>query len=418
MTSSSQDLLRFIEAHQRDLFGDPYRERAFDGAEYAARHRRFRAAMSEAGVDAAIVTAPDTMAWLHGFRSRWYRQHTSTRFPPAQCCVISTDSEALFMIEASYHDDLVRATSVVADIRCPPGGIADEMTLDEYVSFLLDQLASISARPMTVGLELWSCVPSPAVSRRVEAALAAADHHVVDVTLPIRALRHVKSPAEIDAMEQAQAACDAGLLAIQRQVKPGMTELQAWAIFAAAAVDAGGEPAALHETVGIGATMPNLHRISSRARIRPGQVFHADAASSYYGYHARATRPYYVGTPPSQLLELVSIAAGAHEVLQRFGKVGTPWQEVMTALDDYYRGTGIEGGAAGYEMGVTVPPADWVNEFVYSSVDTGLPGVIEENSVTNFETWNVIAIVDLVVFESTGPRVVSGIPRELLTIEA
>jgi hypothetical protein len=67
---------------------------------------------------------------------------------------------------------------------------------------------------------------------------------------------------------------------------------------------------------------------------------------------------------------------------------------------------------------VTVPPADWVNEFVYSSVDTGLPGVIEENSVTNFETWNVIAIVDLVVFESTGPRVVSGIPRELLTIEA
>lgn len=417
MTASAADLQRFLDEHERDVFGDPYVERWFDPAEYADRQRRFRQAMSDAGADVAIVTAPDTMAWLHGYRSRWYRQHTSTKLPPAQCTVVDTGSDTMFMIEAGYHDELVRSLSVVDDFRGMGSDLEHEEDLPTYVAFLLDQLRTLGGGPHVIGLELWSCVPSPAVTSQVEAALTEAGHSVVDVTLAARGARRVKSPAEVRMLEKAQAASDAGLLALREQVRPGTTELEAWAIYSTAAVGAGGEPAALHETVAVGPLMPNLHRISSRQPIERGRVFHADASTSYGGYHARATRPYYIGDPPSELQDLTAVAAGAFDVARTAGRAGTPWQVLFDALRDYYASTGLEGSAAGYEMGITVPPADWVNEFLWSVEDDTITGVIQEGMVTNFETWNALALVDLVVWEADGPRPLSKVPHELMVID-
>lgn len=416
MATSAADLKRFLDEHESELFGEPYVERWFEPDEYVGRQAKFRRAMAEAGVDITIVTAPDTMAWLHGYRSRWYRQHTSTKLPPAQCTVIDTHSSTMFMIEAGYHVEQVRAVSVVDDIRPMGSDIEHEEDLPTYINHLLDQLKTVSSKPAIIGLELWSCLPSPAVTKQVEAALTEAGHSIVDVSLPVRGLRKIKSPAEISMLEKAQAACDAGLRALQEQVRPGTTELEAWAIYSTAAVAAGGEPAALHETVCAGRLMAGAHRISSREPLKRGQLFHADASTSYGGYHARATRPYYFGTAPTELHELTAIAAGAHDVLRKYGRAGMPWQDLFTALRDYYASTGIEGSAAGYEMGVTVPPADWVNEFVFSLEDPTITGVIDENLVTNFETFNELAVVDLVVWEADGPRFLSSIPPELLEI--
>lgn len=417
MTSSAADLRRFIAEQEDGLFADTHVERWFEPAEYADRQRRFRAAMAAADVDVAIVTAPDTMAWLHGYRSRWYRQHTSTALPPAQCTVVDTHSDTMFMIEAGYHVDLIRATSVVEDIRCLPSDMEHEEDLASYVAHLLAQLGTVTDGPSAVGVERWSCIPSPAVATEVEGALGAAGHTVVDVSLPARLARRTKSPAEIALLERAGAACDAGLLAVRDQARPGMTELEAWAVYTSAAVAAGGEPAALHETVASGSLMPSLHRISSRSPIEAGRVFHADASTSFAGYHARATRPYHFGPAPQELHELTAIAAGAFDVARQVGKAGTPWQDLFATLREYYRGTGIEGSAAGYEMGITVPPADWVNEFLFAIEDTTMTGVIEENMVTNFESWNVVAVVDQVVWEQEGPRLLSRAPRELMVVD-
>lgn len=418
MNARVDKLNAFIDEHQKDLF-DPglYSERAFSAAEYAQRLAALRASMESGGVDLMIVTAPDTLAWLHGYRSRWYRQHTSTSLPPGQCTVISVAGD-LFMIEAAYHEDLVRATSIVEDIRVlPTGDMFHEPGLSDYIDFLLEQISGVVSRPATIGLELWSCLPSPAVSRQIEDALTANGHRIVDVTIPVRQLRTVKSPAEIVMIENAQYACDAGLLALREQLRPGMTELEAWAVFVSASVAAGGEPAALHETVAAGPLMPSLHRISSRRPLATGDIFHADAASSYFGYHARGTRPYFFGAPPSELVELTEIAAGAYEVLTTVGRAGTAWQELFAALRDYYSSTGVEGGAAGYELGVTVPPADWVNELLWGTEDTSMTGTIQAGTVTNFESFNVVALVDTVVFGEESTRILSRVPRELLTIQ-
>lgn len=413
----SDALRRYIEESRTTLFGaDPFRERAFSDDEYAERLDAFRRMLGREHVDLAIVTSPDAMAWLHGFRSRWYRQHTATSLPPTQCTVVPAADDPMFMIEASYHVDLVRATSIIEDIRpMPTGDLTREPTLDDYVTFLVDEIGRHArGRSLVIGVERWSCIPSPAVAGRIEDALEAAGHRVVDVSVAVRVLRRIKSAAEITLLERAQLACDAGLLAVRDEVRPGTTELQAWSVFMRAVVAAGGEQAALHETVAAGPLMPNLHRLSSREPLRAGRVFHADAAASYLGYHARATRPYILGAAPAPLRELTRIAAGAHEVLREHGRAGTPWRDLVGALRKYFDATGIDGGAAGYEMGITVAPADWVNELVWSVDDPDIDGVIEAGTVTNFETWNVVALVDLVVFENSGPRILSAVPPDLL----
>ena len=184
----------------------------FTRAEYADRLRRMRRAMADADVTVAILTAPDTMAWLTGYRVRWYRQHTSTSMPPAQCIVVHVDEGSPFIIDAGYHDELARASTVLDDVRpLPSSSETHEASLDDYVAFLAEQV-----RPWAgsrVGMERWSCIPSPAVADVVDTMLGDLGYRIVDVTLPFRGIRRRKSPAEIAKIEQAQSAAAAGIRA-------------------------------------------------------------------------------------------------------------------------------------------------------------------------------------------------------------
>jgi Xaa-Pro aminopeptidase len=390
---------------------------SFEEAEYSSRLRRLRESMLAADVNIAIITAPDTMAWLHGFRSRWYRHHTSSSLPPAQCTVVhATDGEP-FIIDAGYHEQLIRSTSVVSDLRLLEATTDDnEATLADYIQHLAEQLAPWRDSRAVVGLERWSCVPSPAVSDVIEAMLRDNGFDIADISLPFREVRRLKSPAEIRMIERAQVACDSVIRALVKQATPQMTELEGWAIYSLGMVRAGGEPAALHETVAAGSSVSAMHRLSSQLSLGSGPVFHPDMASAVGGYHARATRPVVFDRPSAEQLRQAEAAAGAYEVVLKHGEVGTPWSVLLGALRRYWDETGINGGCAGYELGLSVPPSDWVGEFTWA-LHNDHTGVIEPGLVTNFETWSELALVDTIVFEESGPRFLSSLPREILVAE-
>ncbi|MFF2389552.1 M24 family metallopeptidase [Agromyces sp. NPDC058104] len=391
-------------------------ELPFSRAEYDDRLRRMRRAMADADVAFAIITAPDTMAWLTGYRSRWYRQHTSTSMPPAQCIVVHVEEGHPFIIDAGYHEELARTSTVLDDIRTlPTSSETHEATLDDYVSFLAEQL-----RPWAggrVGLERWSCIPSPAVADVVDAMLEGLGCRVVDVTLPFRGIRRLKSPAELAKIELAQAACDAGIRAILAEATPETTELEAWALYSLGMVRAGGEPAVLHETVAAGSSVSALHRLSGRTRLGSGPVVHPDMASAVDGYHARATRPLMFGGVSDESRRQITIAAGAYEVVASHGTVGASWRGLLAELRRYFASAGVspgaEGGVGGYELGLSVAPGDWVGEFAWAMNDER-DDVIEAGLVTNFESWTSLILVDTVVFEASGPRFLSSLPRDVL----
>ncbi|MCX4911679.1 Xaa-Pro peptidase family protein [Streptomyces sp. NBC_00878] len=397
------------------------RQLPFAEAEYRDRLTRLRERMAADRIDVLLLTAPDAMCWLHGYTNRWYRQHSSTRFPPVHCTVVRADDDRTVLIEPAYHEQLVRLTSCV-DEFIGVEGTAGEPTVTDFVHVLTAELSgprtpSASGRPYgRIGVESWSSVPNPAVAQVVASALTARGATVVDASAAVRGVRRIKSPAEIAVIERAQAACDAGVRHLYANARPGMTELEAWNQLMTGVIAAGGEPTAMHETVAAGPPMPVLHGLSSRRPIGPGELFHPDAAAAVDRYHARLTRPFSMGEPPKALTRLTEIAAGAYDVVLSTARVGLPFRELHRALRVYFAESGAaDGWAGGYELGVSFMP-DWVGEFCWDIEDGEIEDVIEAGLVTNFESCAFVAVVDTVVFEETGPRFLSSVPRETLVV--
>jgi len=409
------DVKAFVRRETERLAARPP-QLPFAGDEYAARLTRLRARMLEDGIDVLVLTAPDSMCWLHGYQSRWYRAHSSTALPPVQCTVVAADNP-MFLIETRFHEELVRLTSCITDFRgLPDTGLDHEAGAQDYARFLVEQLRHEGWAGSVVGLEAWSCVPNPAVFRVMEDGLTAAGCRVVDATSTIRSVRRLKSPAELAVIEKAQAAGDAGLLALQAGVHAGMTELEAWNLFMTGQIAGGGEPTAIHETVAVGPPEPLLHTVSSRRPIQPGDYFHADICGAVDRYHARACRTYFMGDPPAELTAITEILTGAFDALAETARIGTPFDEVTARLAEYYRDAGAPEGESfmgGYELGIAFPP-DWVGEFCWGTGSDHAGAVVEAGLVTNVESCYFLAMVDTVVFEESGPRLLCGVPREIL----
>ena len=413
MTASLDDVNAYI-AVQESEFADRPPNLPFTEAEYADRLARLRRKMAEEQVDTVLLTAPDTMCWLHGYTSRWYRAHSSTRFPPVHCTVVHVDHDRILLIDTAGHEDLARLTSCVHEfVGVPDEG--SEPSVADFLAVLVRELTARNRLGGRIGVERWSSVPNPAVAGAIETVLTGHGAEVVDVSAPVRSIRRLKSRQELAVIERAAVACDAGILRLHEHIRAGMTELQAWNLFMTGVVEAGGEPAAIHETVAAGPAMPMVHTLSSRRPIGRGEVFHPDMACAVDRYHARLTRPFLIGDPPPAFLELCEILAGSYAVLESTAKVGVPFRDVHRALREYYAEAGVAGWAGGYELGVSLMP-DWVGEFNWTIEDDETDAVIEAGLVTNYETGALLAMVDTVVFEETGPRFLSALPRTPMVV--
>jgi Xaa-Pro aminopeptidase len=198
-----------------------------------------------------------------------------------------------------------------------------------------------------------------------------------------------------------------------------MTELEAWSEMMHAMAAAGGEPAALHELAVIG-TFGTGHSISSRRQLQPGDWLHVDPCGVFERYHANRSGLYFLGEPPQEAVELMSVLAGAFDVLCGVARGGTPVAEVTTALREYYVEHGIwdlKGNTwvGGYELGASFPP-DWVGEWLFTVNDDAPEGVFEAGMVTNFESIIGLGLLDTLIYESDGARTLSKVPYDIVAV--
>ena len=283
---------------------------AFTVEEYVSRRLTLQQAAQHGRLDLLVVSSPDAMCWLHGYQSRWYRAHSSTRWPAYQCTVLHVETGAMVVYDVEHHAYLLHRTSVATDLRL---SVRDDR--DSVLEFMIADLRARSWLRGRVGLELHSHVPNRATSELVQAAFERNGCLVADASAITRVVRKVKSPAEIETIERAATVCDIGLRALQSEVRAGMTEKQAWGVMVAAMADAGGEPAALHESVVVG-PIELGHAYASDRVINRGDVLCADPAGVINRYHANIERWFVVGCEPSdELYRLAEIEAESFGIL-------------------------------------------------------------------------------------------------------
>lgn len=419
MTVQPHDLHVWIEQEMARAV-EPAGSLPFSREEYAGRLARLRAAMAADGIDVLVLTSPDSMGWLHGFSARVYSWHTSTALPPDAATVVHAEQEPMFYIDTAFHEALVRNTSCVEDFRpIRDTGVSAYSTLEDFNQHLLAELRREGWLGGVVGVERWSGCPPPAAADATRDALLSAGCRVVDATQAIRGSRRLKSAAELACVEAAQAAVDAGVRAIHAEGRAGMTELEAWHLYMGAVVAAGGEPSAIHETVAVGPPEAGLHALSTRRVIKDGDYFHPDMSAAVNRYHARGTRPFTIGEPRPEITELSRIIAGAFDVVTETARIGMVFGELNRAILDYFAGEGFDASTAfggGYELGLSFNP-DFVGEFLWGVHDLEDERPIEAGLVTNFESVLFLTMIDTVVFEESGARFLSSLPREVMAID-
>ena len=403
-------VLRRLIAETYSEVDDETPRLAFTIEEYDSRRRTLQQTAQQAGFDLLVVSSPDGMCWLHGYQSRWYRAHSSTRWPAYQCTVLHVETGAIVVYDVEHHAYLLRRTSVATDLR-----LSARDDGDSVLDFMITDLRRRGWLHGRVGLELHSHVPNRATSEVVQAAFQAGGCVVADASAVTRAVRRVKSPAEIATIERAAAVCDIGLRALQSGVRAGMTEKQAWGVMVAAMADAGGEPAALHESVVVG-PIELGHAYASDRVINRGDVLCADPAGVVNRYHANIERWFVVGCEPSdELYRLAEIEAKSFEILCAGAADGVPVDDVTAEIEAHLREAGLWGvhdWNGGYEMGISFPP-DWVGEWTFT-VGESADDVFRTGVVTNYESIVLYPMIDTVVFGDDGARTLSTLPLDVL----
>ena len=398
----------------------------FDPEEYARRLTRCREEMTRNGIDLLYVTMPEGSCYLHGYEVTWYQAASTRHWIPSTATVVHTDHDQLIFLGG---EDPV--PSAAEDRRPTPGSQRSAFgshgaSLTSIPKMLADEGWLKSGT--VVGLEYWSYLPPRAVSDELEAAFVSAGARVVDGSDVLRRIRQTKSAAEIATLEQAARIGDIGLKAVADNFKPGMTHGEVYAEAMYAMMNVGGEIPGIAQAVQPGWPQ-STHLLPSRRQISEGEPFAVDVAGVYNRYHANIDRTMVWGEPSAELRRMNAAAKQALEVLCETAKAGTTLADLNRALRSHYIENEIwqfHNYCGGYELGIAFPP-DWVGEFEWSVADESPEGVIETNTVTNYENTfrnedpsfpfaQIAFSRDTLVYTESGARRLSAIPVELIVL--
>jgi Xaa-Pro aminopeptidase len=240
----------------------------------------------------------------------------------------------------------------------------------QLVRSALDRLAKVPCR--RVGVEL-SCVPA-GVIEGIRAARSGLD--VVDIGPLMRPLRRSKDPDEVEALKRSMRAGEAAQAAALAEIRPGMTELDAYFVVNRAASEALGEQAIIY---GDFASGPRCEREKggppTTRRIDKGDLLLLDFSVVVSGYRSDFTNTFAVGGgPTARQLELFAACLEAIRAGEAMLNPGTPAREVDAAVRGHFASLGLDHAFtshSGHGIGLGHPEPPY---FVPHSTDTVVSG--------------------------------------------
>ncbi|MBF0560593.1 MAG: aminopeptidase P family protein [Alphaproteobacteria bacterium] len=384
----------------------------FSLSEYEERWHRVRLMMSEERIDLLFVTGPEGICYLHGHQANWYQGNSPKEWPAISGTAIHVNHDSPIHFDIIDEINLLRQSSILKDIRIYP-----TLSIDS-IFFLIGELSALGWLGGTVGLEFSNYRPNRSISETMEQAFIAAGNRVVDSSSIMRKVRRIKSPQEIAMIEQAYRIVDIGHHALQKNLRPGVTELDLAAEVNYAMMKAGGEQAALLLSLQSG-PLASFHGLPSRRIISQGDLVTMDPCGVVNRYHANRARAYYLGDPDKKLISLYEAAGGAFNVLVDNAKNCTSVSHVNRILRTYYEDSNIwplREWVGGYELGISFPP-DWVGDFVFTVEDENSEDYFQAGMVTNFESIFGTFLIDTVVYEEKQARILSADMPQLMVID-
>ena len=219
-----------------------------------------------------------------------------------------------------------------------------------------------------IGVEL-SSVPAGVIEGL---SSARSGLEVVDIAPIIRTLRRSKDLDEVEVLLRSMRAGEQGQAAALEQIKPGMTELDAYRVVQNAAMMELGEPAILYGDFASGPRCEIEKGGSPTSRrIEPGDLLLLDFSVVVSGYRGDFTNTFAVGRPPTaRQCELFEACVGALHAGEASLKPGASGRAVDSSVRDYFSSLNLAHAFtshSGHGLGLGHPEPPY---FVPSSDDT------------------------------------------------
>ena len=364
---------------------------------HAERVQRLRSAFEARGIDALVVSQPESRYYLSGY--------TGHDLPPRDSAgyLVIGSSQALLLTDPR--------TTQQAESEAPEFEVITYSSGSLGPQAVAEAASNLGAR--RVGFE--SIHLPYAIFEDIRRDLPDSVDFV-GVADIVDELRIIKDAQELRALQDAIDVLDLCLAHVVQRLEPGMSERQVARMVELYLIEHADGPS-FPSIVASGPNASVPHAVPSDRRLQEGEVIKIDIGARASGYCSDMTRTLCLGQPnDSRLLELHALVLEAQQHAERELRPGmTGRQGDSLARDVIARGGYGQAftHSLGHGIGLEVHEPPWLSQ---SRGD----GVLRPGMVFSVEPgvylpgWGGVRIEDLVVLEQDGARVLCHSPKDLV----
>ncbi len=342
----------------------------FPFEEYERRINELRARIAERHLDAVVVTDPENIMYLTDYQTTGYSFF--------QALVVPLEDEPFMITRALEESNIFARTWVERTRPYPDTGDAIQM--------LVDALREFGLATKRIGYERNSYFFPAYQQDTIHTTLTAAK--LLDCFGIVEEGRICKSPVEIDLMQRAALATEAGMKAGIEACHAGATENEIGAAISSGMFCAGGEPPAVMPYVTSGPRTMIGHATWEGRIVKPDEHIFLEVGGCFRRYHTAMMRTVVLG-------ELSDSMYKAQETMKlALSTMHSEIQPGMTVsdVDNMIRNiiTHNDVGASlvtrsGYSIGIAFPPS-WDEGYI-CSLKQGDSTVLKEGMTFHVIPW-------------------------------
>ena len=354
--------------------------------DHAGRRRKLLDELAELEADAFLVTRLPNVRYLTGFSG-------------SNGQLLVSEREAVLFTDGRYGAQAAREAADV-DREVYSGGFV------QPVAAVAERLAI-----RRVAFE------SSGVTHQTYAQLVETGLDLVPSEGKVERLRWVKEPAELAALEAAQAIADEAMARVTAELVEGVSEREVGLELEVAMRASGAEGIAFDTIVAFGEDAAEPHHAPTERQLRRGDVVKVDFGCVVDGYHSDMTRTVAFGEPSERLREVYEVVRAAHEAGVAAVRAG------VTAGDaDRAARAVIED--AGFGPRYVHPLGHGVGLEIHEgpALRVGGQDVVPEGAVVTVEPGiyvdglGGVRIEDMVAVERDGARVIPSTTKDLVVL--
>ena len=339
-------------------------------------------------LDAFVSSFLPTMRYLSGYSG-------------SNGLLVVTNRSTFFFTDFRYEE--IIQTEVVADSKCIGSGSLLKIAAEKKI------FAGLKA----VGFEKDRITVSDydILKRFVDAKTLTATSGIVE------ALRSVKDETEIEMLKKAFAISDKAFEKILGMIKPGIRELELSAEISYLHKKYGAENDSFDVIVASGVRGSLPHGTASDKKIQQREFITLDFGCVTGGYHSDMTRTICVGSPTTEMKKVYQVVFDAHQRASEAVENGAVAKKIDSVARKHIASKGYGkyfGHSLGHGVGLEIHELPRVapksnDKLVTGNVITIEPGIYLPKKFG-------IRIEDTLVVREKGYEVLSGSPKELITI--